>query len=90
MLNPPLPPNIGRSGVLIYPPDGERKRFTITDEIRRRQSDNPNKVIVLQRVEFEDGRKQVRIGYYVIGKKPKMKGKWVWGQYEVDPKNWAR
>jgi len=23
----------------------------------------------------------VRLGYYIIGKKPKMKGPWVWGQY---------
>jgi hypothetical protein len=77
----PLPPKTtGKSGVLIFP-DGFRRRFTITGEIRKRQSTNPNKVIIRQRIEFEDGRRQVRLGYYIIGKKPKMKGRWVWGQY---------
>jgi hypothetical protein len=24
---------------------------------------------------------EVRLGYYIIGKLPKMHGKWVWGQF---------
>ena len=36
----------------------------------------------MQRIEFqEDGRIQLRLGYYIIGKKPKVLGRWVWGQY---------
>ncbi len=65
----------------MVPPDGKRLRFTITDEIRRVQSDLPSKIIVLERVLFDDDRVEVRLGYYIIGKKPKMLGKWVWGQY---------
>jgi hypothetical protein len=38
-------------------------------------------VVVLQLVRFDDGRKEIRLGYYIIGKKPKMRGRWVWGQY---------
>lgn len=66
---------------MVFPPFGIRLRFTITDEIRKFQSDNRDKLIVLQRIEFEHGRKEIRLGYYIIGKKPKMKGRWVWGQF---------
>jgi hypothetical protein len=46
------------------------------------QSDLPEKILCLQRIEFqEDGRIEVRLGYYIIGKKPKMRGRWVWGQF---------
>lgn len=39
------------------------------------------KVIYLQRIEFDNGRIEARLAYYIIGKKPHMRGKWVWGQY---------
>ena len=35
---------------------------------------------VERKTEVND-RIEVRLGYYVIGEKPRMKGKWVWGQY---------
>jgi hypothetical protein len=78
---PSLPSNIGKSGTLRLPPDGKILRFKIVDEIRRVQSDLPEKFICLQRIEFDDGREQFRLGYYIIGKLPKMKGRWVWGQF---------
>lgn len=81
MALPELPTNIGKSGTLKIPPDGKVLRFKIVDEIRRAQSDLPEKIIVLQRIEFEGGKEEFRLGYYVIGKRPKMKGKWVWGQF---------
>ena len=81
MILPPLRPNIGKTGTLKVPPDGKILRFKIVDEIRRAQSDLPEKIICLQRIEFDDGREQFRLGYYIIGKLPKMKGKWVWGQF---------
>ena len=81
MKRPPYPSNIGKRGTMVFPPDGVRRRFTITDEIRKLQSDNRDKLIVLQRIRFERGRKEIRLGYYIIGKKPKMKGRWVWGQF---------
>ena len=38
----------------------------------------------MQRIEFENGpHTEIRLGYYVIGTKPKMKDKWVWGQFAV-------
>lgn len=61
--------------------NGIRKGFTIDKQVELSQSDNPEKIFVLQEIVFEDGKKEIRIGYYIIGKKPKMRGKWVWGQY---------
>jgi hypothetical protein len=51
-------------------------------EIRRFQSNLPSKILCLERIIFEEeNRIELRLGYYIIGKKPRMKGKWVWGQY---------
>jgi len=78
---PPLPSNIGKRGSLIHPPDGHKTHFTITDEIQRVQTDFPEKVICLQRIRFDYNVDEIRVAYYIIGKKPKMLGRWVWGQY---------
>lgn len=78
---PPLPSHIGNRGALAFP-DGSRQHFVIADEISRPHTGVDTKIICLQRLRFnEDGREQVRVGYYVIGKRPKMLGRWVWGQY---------
>jgi hypothetical protein len=63
------------------PPRGTRDRFEVIGEIKRRQSTNPKKGIYLQRVQFEGGRKEIRLGYYILGKLPRMRNRWVWGQY---------
>ena len=64
------------------PPDNRVLHYTITDEVRVTQSDMPECILCLQRIEFdEDHRIEIRVGYHIIGKKPKMLGKWVWGQY---------
>jgi hypothetical protein len=56
--------------------------FTIVDEFYVRQSDMPNKLIYLQKMKFEsDGREELRLGYYIIGKRKRMRGRWVWGQF---------
>ncbi|MGA7991412.1 MAG: hypothetical protein WCC53_08280 [Thermoanaerobaculia bacterium] len=78
---PPLPSRVGKRGMLVIPPDGECLRFIIKDEITRPQSDQPGKIICLQRVQFEDRREEIRLGYYIIGKLPRMRGRWVWGQF---------
>ena len=39
------------------------------------------KVYVLQKLRFENKDEYFRFGYYIIAEKPKMKGKWIWGQY---------
>lgn len=62
------------------PPHGKILQFTVIDEIRRTQSDAPNKMICLELIRFdEDGRKELRLGYYILGKLPTMRDRWVWG-----------
>lgn len=77
---PDLPNNIGKRR-RAKDPSGSFFNFTILDEIRIFQSTHPQKAIYLQRIRFDDERIEFRLGYYVIGKKPKMAGKWVWGQF---------
>lgn len=78
---PPLPKNIGKHG-RVKTINGVIKQFTIQDEVSFPQSNNKKKAINLQRIQFiEGGRIELRLGYYIIGKKPKVLGKWVWGQF---------
>jgi hypothetical protein len=62
---------------------GKRRDVIIKDEIRQVQSNNPRKVIFLQKMVFpKKDRWELRLCYYMIGeKKGKTKGKWVFGQY---------
>ena len=76
---PPYPNSIGKSGSLTTI-DGNYG-FTIADKIVRPPTGMPEKLLCLQRIEFEDGKKELRLAYFIIGKKPKRRGKWVWGQY---------
>lgn len=79
---PPLPVTKGKRGTNIEPITGIKIHFSVVDEVVHIQSDSPTKAIYLQKVEFEeDKRVELRLGYYIIGKKPGMLGKWVWGQY---------
>lgn len=42
-----------------------------------------DKVAILEEIEFEDGHRELRLGYYIIGHRGRMKGKWAWGQYAL-------
>jgi hypothetical protein len=78
---PELASKVGQTGSL-RDPEGNIWTFTIKDEIRVPQSDLPQKILCLQLIEFTEYKKtELRLGYYNIGKKPRMLGKWVWGQY---------
>jgi len=76
-----LPSNIGKRGKSVMPPDGQIIRYVVKDEVRAFQDAKKDKIVVFQLMEFEDQRQEIRVGYYIIGKLPKMKGRWVWGQY---------
>ena len=76
---PPYPNNKGKRGRIIA--EGRPYNFAITDEIHRPQKGNQNKLLCLQRLKFDEWGEEIRLGYYIIGKKPKMRGRWVWGQY---------
>jgi hypothetical protein len=78
---PPLPHNVGKTRT-IPAIDGRIRHFRIEDEIIRPQSNSDRKIIVLQRMRFlEEERIEFRFGYYMIGLKPKARGRWVWGQF---------
>ena len=78
---PKLESKIGNDGWASDPLGGE-EHFIIKDEIQHRRKDGMSKQIyVFQLLRYDDGWEQFRLGYYVIGKKPGMAGKWVWGQY---------
>ena len=57
-------------------------RYSIERLVWGRQSDYKDKVAVIQDLRFEDGRKELRFGYYMISSEnnPKRKGEWTWGQ----------
>jgi len=76
-----LTTTVGKRGKSVMPPDGEIIKYVVQDEVRAFQDARKDKIIVLQLMEFEDKRKEFRVGYYIIGKLPKMRGRWVWGQY---------
>jgi hypothetical protein len=80
MSYPPLPNNIGKIGKTKHP-NGRTGRHEIVDEIRIFQRRSKNKLIYLQRIKLGNGKEELRLGYYMIGKKPAMRGRWVWGQY---------
>ncbi len=66
--------------------------------------DHPGKIAKAQLIEFEEGRKHIRIAYWIEGKKDSVRGKWVFGQYantmtlktweqmvrEVSERDWTR
>jgi hypothetical protein len=78
---PVLQTTKGNSGRSVMPPDGRHVRYVVIDEVRAFQDRAKDKIVMLQLMELEDKRREVRVGYYIIGKLPKMHGKWVWGQY---------
>ena len=77
---PPLPTTIGKTADLGFP-DGSRMKWHVVDEIRR--NEDAEKILLLQRLRAVDATatEMIRFGYYIIGKKPKMRGRWVWGQF---------
>ena len=74
------PDNVGRHGRLTSPKK-HVSHFEILDEIRRPHTGLDSKIIYLQKIRFEDGRIELRLCYYIIGKVGRAKGKWVFGQF---------
>jgi len=72
---PPPPEHIGDT-------EGPKNdRFKVIDEIIQRDSHYAGKAIYLQKIQFvKDNRIELRPCYFIIGEKPSVKGKWVWGE----------
>ena len=83
---PPPPNSVGRRRRLKAI-DGTVRYFTVVDEIVRQQQireRQSGKLIYLQKLRFaDDGSEQYRFCYYMLGVKPRMRGRWVFGQYAL-------
>ena len=78
---PAIPHNVGKTR-RINGIDGRIRHFRIDDEMIRPQSNSDRKVIVFQKVTFlEENETEFRLGYYMIGMKPRARGRWVRGQF---------
>lgn len=55
------------------------KRFQVRKLVWGQQSDNPEKIIVLEEIVWDDNRHELRLGYYTTSKS----GHWWWGQYAL-------
>jgi hypothetical protein len=80
-----LPPFKIHEQVSIITQDGEKVRGTIDECVRLQESGHKNKYFVLERIRFDNfpgyPKTLFRIGYFMLGKKRRMRNKWVWGQY---------
>ena len=76
--------NIGKRAKFKHP-DGTEKHGVIVDEIRHQQSGSGGrKIVYLQKIQYDDdGQTELRLTYYVIGKKERMEGRWVFGQFST-------
>lgn len=78
---PALPDNRGRR-TSWHDIHGNKRYVLIEDEVRHIPSNNPRKVICLQKMVFpKEERWELRLCYYMIGVKGRSKGKWVFGQF---------
>jgi hypothetical protein len=78
----PLPPSrIGKVTRRNYI-DGRPMVYTVLDEIVYVPETNLGKAFYLQLLRFEDdGREEMRLCYYMIGHRPRARGKWLFGQF---------
>jgi hypothetical protein len=64
-----------------------RRTFWIEDEIvcdQRITDKNTRKRICFQKIRFDDhGKVEYRLTYYMLGIKPRAKGRWIFGQYSL-------
>jgi hypothetical protein len=79
-----LPHKIGDRGY-CRDSDGGRRGFTIADEIVFKQSSYLDKCFSVQLLKFDNKDTkhpdEIRIGYYIKGKKAARKSKWIWGRF---------
>ena len=63
--------------------DGSR-RFLVKNYVTIVPSNSKgDKVAILEELKFDDGSEELRLGYYIIGHKGRVKGRWAWGQYAL-------
>jgi hypothetical protein len=79
-MNPPLPTRKGKKTHLktIH---GHPTSYEVVDEDVFVALSDPDKAFAIHKLKYNDGSEEFRIGYYMIAQRPRMKGKWAWGQY---------
>jgi hypothetical protein len=79
-MNPPLPSRLGKTSALKDIRDRPMV-YKVAEEDVFLAPSNPNKAFALHKLEFDNGREEFRIGYYMIAERPRARGKWAWGQF---------
>ncbi|MDY0362974.1 MAG: hypothetical protein RBR08_16110 [Desulforegulaceae bacterium] len=79
-MTPELPTRLGKT-TRTKSIAGHPIEFTVIDEDIFIAPSNPEKAFCLHKIKFTTGEVEFRIGYYMIGHRPRMEGKWAWGQY---------
>jgi hypothetical protein len=78
-MTPILPSRIGKT-TRRRKIDGSPLVYTVEDEESFLALSNRNKAFYLQKLRFDNGHEEYRICYYMIAEKPRMRGKWAFGQ----------
>lgn len=78
-MRPPLPSRIGKP-TRTRRIDGRPLHYTVEEEVSFIAPSNPDKAFYLQKRVFDDA-VEFRICYSMIAHKPRMKGKWAFGQF---------
>lgn len=61
--------------------DGNPMVYEVVDDELFIAPSDSRKAFCLHKLKFEDGREVFRIAYYMIAVKPRMRGKWAFGQF---------
>lgn len=70
---------IRKEGVATDKYTGQKKPFSVQQLIWAQQSDDPEKIIVLQEIVWSNQRSELRLGYYTTSRT----GHWWWGQFAL-------
>lgn len=79
-MQPPLPSRLGKT-TRTKSIDGRPVIYTVVDEDVFLALSNERKAFCLHKIRHANGKEEFRIGYYMIAHRPRMKGKWAWGQF---------
>ncbi|HVF70032.1 MAG TPA: hypothetical protein VM940_00305 [Chthoniobacterales bacterium] len=84
---PPLPASRRGRITRTEKIDGSPLIYRVEDQAIFEAPSNPAKAFLIQKLAldegqgFENGPVMFRIGYYMIAHRPRVKGKWAWGQF---------
>ena len=79
-MHPPLPTRLNKP-TKTKRIDGSPLNYFVEDEFCFVAPSNAEKAFYFQKLRFDDGTIEYRICYYMIAHKPRMKGKWAFGQF---------